>query len=571
MEDSYENEEYQTDEVGKSRKCSILNPKFEGLFHGIESFSSIEAIQPLLLCPSCNKLFWNPQECSEEECGFTLCEGCLRSALGEGDENCPKCHSRTKFEPNTFLNNILRDMKFHCKKYAEGCRELLEFKDLPFHYCKYEESNQEIENNKDIDIVDGNLHNSECDLLNSTNSTPTTLPSLKSTGNIKIEIVTKYSERCENTECNIELENEERYKAHKSECPQALIKLRCGHSIRRNVCKEHMDSCKKHPVKCRKCQGIIKRERIISHNCIDFLHKHIGEIKSKFYKEVEERKELEKIMIREKRENEEEIGKLRSIICPWICDICKEMRIGESLTKCSRCSHRFCIECKAEGESCSICKENRLCLPCTQLGISCHMCMRRVCTSCSLIFTPGQLYIDPSTKLCDLCPKIANGEIVKDLPLAALADLGFMLLYEEDYSHVTTSEELYGLLERFPNSTLCVGGMHRDSEYIKLSAFGNIHHIIMFTDVDAPVKYRNTYWYFCPGWSFGFSAQGKVKLYWADRSKEGGDSRLSWNMDNGYGGWRLGTHLGLQNNTHFKKVIFVKGGLRPTHQSTLNT
>lgn len=65
-----------------------------------------------------------------------------------------------------------------------------------------------------------------------------------------------------------------------------------------------------------------------------------------------------------------------------------------------------------------------------------------------------------------------------------------------------------------------------------------------------------TYWYHVQGRSIGFAPNSHISLNSADTNNHGGSHlRLSWHYHQPYGGWRCGQYMGLNGNTHWKKLV----------------
>jgi hypothetical protein len=77
----------------------------------------------------------------------------------------------------------------------------------------------------------------------------------------------------------------------------------------------------------------------------------------------------------------------------------------------------------------------------------------------------------------------------------------------------------------------------------------------------------NLFWYnvdnnsqSTPVGSFGFAPIAAVNLYEADTMDLSDPYRLSWHVDFGGGGYRLGSITGLNNNNNYKRVVLVAPG-----------
>ena len=91
-----------------------INAEFEGLSHGINPERIIDSTgYPMMICPMCEQILWNPQMCSDPDCGCTLCERCLKRAVEER-ETCEDCLQTTKYDPNPFFVKSFKNLTFRC-------------------------------------------------------------------------------------------------------------------------------------------------------------------------------------------------------------------------------------------------------------------------------------------------------------------------------------------------------------------------------------------------------------------------------------------------------------------------
>ena len=115
-----------------------ISKEFEGLIHGISPKRIIDfIINPMMICPMCERIFWNPQTCSTPDCGRTLCEPCLKRTVEER-ETCKDCLRPTKYYPNTFFGGSFKTLTFKCQNHLK-CSEILSYKDLPYHICRHDQ------------------------------------------------------------------------------------------------------------------------------------------------------------------------------------------------------------------------------------------------------------------------------------------------------------------------------------------------------------------------------------------------------------------------------------------------
>jgi hypothetical protein len=65
-------------------------------------------------------------------------------------------------------------------------------------------------------------------------------------------------------------------------------------------------------------------------------------------------------------------------------------------------------------------------------------------------------------------------------------------------------------------------------------------------------------WYNYKTKSFGFAPNNYITLNPADVYYATDTTRVSWNLDNGYGGYRAGSAINLNSDSTYRKVIYVK-------------
>ncbi|CAF1082112.1 unnamed protein product [Brachionus calyciflorus] len=143
-------------------------------------------------------------------------------------------------------------------------------------------------------------------------------------------------------------------------------------------------------------------------------------------------------------------------------------------------------------------------------------------------------------------------------PLKSLTNVGFRLIYDQFYSHATSSIVLDNIKNQcLKNSILCVGGGLANSDILQLVSCGNCQSVLTPTELDKPVFVGSAYWYRTPSKSFGFSPVYFIYQFTADNTDYKNPLRLSWHLDGG-GGWRLGSLLSLDSSKSYKKFIFIR-------------
>jgi hypothetical protein len=134
--------------------------------------------------------------------------------------------------------------------------------------------------------------------------------------------------------------------------------------------------------------------------------------------------------------------------------------------------------------------------------------------------------------------------------------LGFKLIYDQLYSHVTTENELYDTKSMCNQDTIiCVGGADSNDTLLLVSC-GSCLDILTNTTINQPRLVNGAWWYFTHGKSFGFAPNSDIKQRWYDcydclncndDSNTCTDSnRLSWKFPtakHGGDGFRLGIYI----------------------------
>jgi hypothetical protein len=139
-----------------------------------------------------------------------------------------------------------------------------------------------------------------------------------------------------------------------------------------------------------------------------------------------------------------------------------------------------------------------------------------------------------------------------------LTKAGFQLVYNNTYSHVTTSEEIIDIRSHCTVSTsICVGGNRFDENHLRVLACANCFNVTSQILSNQPQFYEGAYWYFTDGDSFGFAPI----LDTIDQNSTGligksSNFTLSWYL-NGSGGGTLDTLTDLNDDTNYYKKIYV--------------
>lgn len=150
--------------------------------------------------------------------------------------------------------------------------------------------------------------------------------------------------------------------------------------------------------------------------------------------------------------------------------------------------------------------------------------------------------------------------LVNYFPINSLTTNGFEVVLKQGYSEATTSEHISSIRKGCnANTLLCVGSYPDNSNELETLACGNCLSITTETEWNTPIFNGNSYWYFTPGYSFGFSPDQTIKQITGDDADIENMLKLSWNLDNKQGGYRSGSTL--VSDDSYIKLIFMKHGV----------
>jgi hypothetical protein len=139
-----------------------------------------------------------------------------------------------------------------------------------------------------------------------------------------------------------------------------------------------------------------------------------------------------------------------------------------------------------------------------------------------------------------------------------LANLGFSLVYDYPYNHVTTRDEIMNIRRQCtPTTTMCVGGNRVNENSLLLLACANCLNVTTDTIINQPRLSEGTYWYLTDGQSFGFAPNSQISQTSADTTDQSSNLRLSWHLVVANGGWRLGNITYLNDDTTYYKKMYL--------------
>ena len=143
-------------------------------------------------------------------------------------------------------------------------------------------------------------------------------------------------------------------------------------------------------------------------------------------------------------------------------------------------------------------------------------------------------------------------------------DTGWELHYEKPYTHATSRKDLRGIPAEARFVLVCA----KLAEYrtITLCAIGERGAVVNERNDDSLIKSNGVFWYWMRNMSFGFTPTPVVNLNrgpdYHDCFKPDPTSskRLSWNINNGFGGWRAGhttrIHVNPESGFAWTKLIY---------------
>ena len=145
--------------------------------------------------------------------------------------------------------------------------------------------------------------------------------------------------------------------------------------------------------------------------------------------------------------------------------------------------------------------------------------------------------------------------IMLNLPLASLGQ--YTVCMDVPYNDRTTQAKLT-TCSNDPNQYVAVGAKLAGSSTLSLVAVAKASEAFA-QHCDARLV-NGAYWYNCVGKSFGFAPSSSISLSSADDSSAQCSYRLSWNVDQNYGGYRAGCTTGLSSSSYYKQIYVLSSG-----------
>ncbi len=157
--------------------------------------------------------------------------------------------------------------------------------------------------------------------------------------------------------------------------------------------------------------------------------------------------------------------------------------------------------------------------------------------------------------------------LAQNIAVVSLLTQGYSLVYNNPFSHLTTSNELRAISSSCnENTIICVGAGLNNSNTLMLISCGECRLVLNFTQINRPVLINSAYWYFTEGYSFGYSPTSTIQQAKCDTYDLQNDQRLCLqlssmrrrDLNNVTGGSRIGSNLNLDNDSSHMKMIYLK-------------
>jgi hypothetical protein len=153
--------------------------------------------------------------------------------------------------------------------------------------------------------------------------------------------------------------------------------------------------------------------------------------------------------------------------------------------------------------------------------------------------------------------------ISNNIPISTLTNKGYSYVYNKPYTHITTSSEMDEIKSLcLPTTVLCLGGRDITNDVLLVISCALCDDILSQTARNTPNLYNGAYWYYTPNVggarSIGFAPNTTILQFNVDIFDQSNNQRVSWYLTGTYGGWRLGSLTGLDQSSHYNKVILKK-------------
>ena len=163
-------------------------------------------------------------------------------------------------------------------------------------------------------------------------------------------------------------------------------------------------------------------------------------------------------------------------------------------------------------------------------------------------------YFNLFLRIAGVMPVMTSGVQVDSICLMKLSVLGCTPCYDESYGSKTTMKNVSACV----GPQIFVGGLASNATTFLVGAYGPASVLHNHTGLNCVRRYNGVCWYSKANFSFGFLECGtELNQNKADIGSTSPKSRLSWNIDNGLGGYRAGVFIGLNKDTQgWRKLIY---------------
>jgi len=141
-----------------------------------------------------------------------------------------------------------------------------------------------------------------------------------------------------------------------------------------------------------------------------------------------------------------------------------------------------------------------------------------------------------------------------------LINQGYRIVYSNTYATTIKNADMNAVFNQCNSlSIICFGGAAVGSNTLLLVSCANCYTLLSsYTVLNQPRLVNNAYWYYTNGYSIGFSPSSSITQYSCDTNSQADILRLCWHLDQGVGGYRLGSILNLNLDTNYLKLIFLR-------------
>mmetsp|Transcript_5591 Transcript_5591/g.5780 ORF Transcript_5591/g.5780 Transcript_5591/m.5780 type:complete len:315 (+) Transcript_5591:38-982(+) len=143
--------------------------------------------------------------------------------------------------------------------------------------------------------------------------------------------------------------------------------------------------------------------------------------------------------------------------------------------------------------------------------------------------------------------------VVLNFDIQTLSSNSFHVCYDEPYNGITENISF----AKCNGSVIFVGAKATESSnVVAVGAFGDVSIFDVTSSTKSAIENNGAYWYFYPGYAFGFSPIASINLKRGDIITDNCEKRLSWHLQVGYGGFRAGCKINLYSNV-WRKVVYT--------------